>query len=448
MRRSKIRLARRSFLRGMAGGAAVAFALPALDIMLDDHGTALADGTELPRRFGLWFFGNGVRREFWIPDGEGKLWTPRAELQPFADADLLAYLNVISGLEIKTPKHAHHSGMTGITTGAPMQVLGNVRDTIASTVSQPTIDVVAANYLKGKTPFQSLELGVCNFHGTDEGTTFQYLSMNGPNDPNPSERSPVKIFERLFGTSPADPKFARETQARKSALDVVQKQIRALQGSVGKNDKQRLEQHFDSIRAIETRLQLQGTTACAAPGMPVDPTEVSGKEPIAEKNKLVSDLLGVALACDLSRVFSVLFETCGGGTYFWQTNADDGMHSMCHAGANDLVHDAVVFTMSQCAYFLGVLKATPEGAGNLLDNSSILITTEHSEGDTHSQDEFPILTAGRGGGKLKSGIHYRSTTKENTSKALLSVLRGAGLPLAELGHEAGKVSEGITAIEG
>ncbi|HEX2677294.1 MAG TPA: DUF1552 domain-containing protein, partial [Polyangiales bacterium] len=142
----KTKLARRTFLRGAAGGAVAAFALPALDIMWNDNGTAHADGTPLPVRFGMWFFGNGVRRQHWIPTTEGTGWTPGEELQPFADAGVLSYLNVISGLEIKTPYHAHHSGMTGITTGAPMKVLGNVRDTIASTVSQPTIDVVAAQH--------------------------------------------------------------------------------------------------------------------------------------------------------------------------------------------------------------------------------------------------------------------------------------------------------------
>jgi hypothetical protein len=46
------RLARRTFLRGMAGGAAVSVGLPLLDIMLDENGTALADGGALPSRFG------------------------------------------------------------------------------------------------------------------------------------------------------------------------------------------------------------------------------------------------------------------------------------------------------------------------------------------------------------------------------------------------------------
>ena len=70
--RSPIR--RRSFLRGMLGGAAVSVALPILDASLNDSGTAFADGHELPTRFGLWFFGNGVKPDRWVPGTTGAGW--------------------------------------------------------------------------------------------------------------------------------------------------------------------------------------------------------------------------------------------------------------------------------------------------------------------------------------------------------------------------------------
>ena len=50
-------LARRTFLRGVAGGAAVSIGLPMLDIMLNANGTALADGGSLPSRFGTFYWG-------------------------------------------------------------------------------------------------------------------------------------------------------------------------------------------------------------------------------------------------------------------------------------------------------------------------------------------------------------------------------------------------------
>src|SRR5678815_4404744 len=63
-------LHRRTFLRGVLQGSAVAVALPLLDVFLDPHGEALATGTTpvgsshmsdgLPTVFGTWYW-----RIFW-----------------------------------------------------------------------------------------------------------------------------------------------------------------------------------------------------------------------------------------------------------------------------------------------------------------------------------------------------------------------------------------------
>ena len=73
---------RRSFLRGVFRGASVAVALPLLETMLDGNGEALADGTDLPSRFGIWFWGNGVRPEKWVPTTTGINWTANSETEP------------------------------------------------------------------------------------------------------------------------------------------------------------------------------------------------------------------------------------------------------------------------------------------------------------------------------------------------------------------------------
>ena len=54
-------MSRRSALRGALGGTAVAVALPPLEAMLNATGTAHADGTALPTRLGVFFWGDGVK---------------------------------------------------------------------------------------------------------------------------------------------------------------------------------------------------------------------------------------------------------------------------------------------------------------------------------------------------------------------------------------------------
>ncbi|MEO0601895.1 MAG: DUF1552 domain-containing protein, partial [Myxococcota bacterium] len=168
-----MKLRRRTVLRGLLGGASVAVGLPLLEAMLDGNGTALANGDPLPTRFGVWFWGNGVKPDRWIPDGTGTNWTPSSELAPLTA--LRRYLTPITGLTITTGSHPHHSGMAGILTGELYQQLGTTRDTIVSTFASQSVDQIAADHFDGVTPLRSLELGVTRFTGSDEGSTFQHL---------------------------------------------------------------------------------------------------------------------------------------------------------------------------------------------------------------------------------------------------------------------------------
>jgi hypothetical protein len=440
---TRTQLSRRTFLRGLLGGAAVSIALPPLEIMFN-RGPRASGDVVAPTRFGVWFWGNGVRRAHWIPDVEGEGWNAKAELLPLETAGLRPWLHVLTGLEIKTATHPHHSGMAGIMTGARYQQVGTTRDTIVSTFAYPSVDQVAADFFAGQTPYRSLELGVCTFRGTDEGTTFQHLSHNGPNNPNPSEYSPENVFARLFGAPPAP----QVNAARRSVLDAVGQHIGALNTRLGAHDRVRLDQHLASIRDIELRL-MTPVAMCNTPDPAADVPDVDGKEQIAEKNRAMSDMMAVALACDLTRAFSVMFSCAGSGVRIWQAGADNSLHQICHdeASPQPTVHAAVVYEMEQLAYFLAKLRDTPEGSSNLLENSSILCTTELSEGNVHSNDEFPILIAGKGSGRLRGNFHYRSPSSENTSKALLTALRAAGLPLESgFGYEAGHVTDPIGAL--
>jgi hypothetical protein len=432
---SRFVLDRRAVLRGLLGGAAVSVGLPPLEAMLGVNGEALADGTALPTRFGVWFWGNGVRPERWVPATTGTGWSPSDELAPLAAHQ--AYVSVVSGLEIKTATHPHHSGMTGIMTGRPYHQLGTTRDTIVTTFAGQSVDQIAADHVAGLTPFRSLELGVTRFRGTDEGSTFQHLSHNGPNSPNPSEYDAMAVYQRLFG-APADPQL---DLARRSVLDAVGGQIGRLQRQIGASDRVRLEQHLESVRTLELRLAAEAG-ACGAVAAPEIPSEASGLEPIEEKNELMSRLLALALACDLTRVFSLQWSTAGSGVVVWQVGATQSLHYVNHneAPPAPTAHAATTFTMENLGFLLQTLRDTPEGDGNLLDRCSILCTSELTEGWTHSNEDFPILVAGKGGGRLRGGVHARSTSAGNTSTAVLSALHGAGIERASFGQGAGEAT--------
>ena len=106
----KLVLDRRTMLRGMLSGAAVALALPPLEAMLNSNGTAFADGALLPRRFMTWFFGNGIILDQWTPGTQGSGYELTTELAPLANVK--EYCSVLSGFDNKAGygRRGHHDG--------------------------------------------------------------------------------------------------------------------------------------------------------------------------------------------------------------------------------------------------------------------------------------------------------------------------------------------------
>ena len=442
-------LSRRQVLRGIIGGSAVSLTLPMLSGMLNDNGDAYAQGAPIPTRFGVWFWGNGVRPEYWIPQGTGHggAWQLSNELAPLQAHK--SKLSVLTGYTIRTGTHAHHAGMTGVMTGKPLHQVGVTRDTIVSTFDGPSLDMIAAAQLEGQAPFRSLEVGVTRFRGTDEGTTFQHLSHNGPNNPNPSQYNPQAVFNRLFAANASTSNIG----ARRSVLDAVMGQFSRLEPKLGASDRRRLDQHFESIRALERRLASEPVT-CAIPEEPGTYADQNGQEQIDAKNEVMSDLVALALACDLTRVFSVQFSTCGSGVIIHTAGATDGLHRTTHdepmsgtPSTQPIVHAATIYTMGQLATFLDKLDQTPMGAGTLLDHCSIACTTEHTDGRIHRYEDFPFLIAGLGSGRLRGDVHHRGNGNESITQAGLTALRGAGLPVASFGSQDGFTQQSIRALE-
>jgi hypothetical protein len=451
----KTKLGRRTLLRGTLGGIAVSVGLPPLELMFNSNATAHADGSALPKRLGIFFWGNGVKLDRWNPEMTGAGFELSPALAPLAAHR--DHVSVVSGMNVMTGnERGHHAGCVGILSGAAMISQPHPNSTYASTFSKPSIDQVAAAAIGQSTRFKSLELGISTRVIKVEGTTLAYLSHNGPDSPNPPEYDPSKLFDRVFGADFMQPSAASPVlvsrRLRKSILDAVAADVTGLQNRVGVRDRQRLAQHMDNIRSIEKRLtgdaSAPALTTCAPQARPSAVADQNGREQIAERMKAMSDLTAMALACDQTRVFSIMFSGSVGSTVYWQIGTDIGHHTLSHdeAGDQPLVHQSTVFTMEQFATLLGSLKAVGEGDGTLLDNCAILASSDVSDGREHSIEDYPIVVAGRGGGALRTGVHYRSDA-ENTSQVLLTVLRAAGLPLSEFGEDGGHVTQGCSAIE-
>ncbi|MCB9535583.1 MAG: DUF1552 domain-containing protein [Myxococcales bacterium] len=438
-------LTRRTVLRGLLGGAAVTIALPPLEALMGRGRAHAAEG--FPKRFGIFYWGNGILPDRWNPIGQGSGddWQLNTQMAPLANVK--DHLTVVSGTKVKTGNPiAHTSGPGGFLTGHPLILRGGESHTYAA----PSIDQVMAQSIGGDTRFRSLEVGV--------QPDARPISYNGPDSTNPPEVNPAAFFERLFGggfRAPGEDSEPDPTLAlRRSVLDSVIADGEALKKRLGATDKVRLDQHLDGIRDLEKRIARLAEDpprldACARPEMPTgDYPLVEGRPPMSEISRAMADLMVMALACDQTRVFTFAFSTPVNNTLY--EGAEAGHHKLTHDEPGDQPQVDMILTqhiMPEFAYLLERLKAVDEGGDTLLDHSVVLGMTDCSFGRTHSIEDFPIVLAGSCSGALKTGLHYRSPTAENSVHVSLSLLRAMGVRAAEFGAEDGLVKDGLSAIE-
>lgn len=437
-------LSRRTLLRGLLGGAVVTIGLPPLERFLNSNGTAYAASGDdgFPRRFGLFFWGNGILPVRWTPTGKGTTWQLSDQLAPLAAVK--DKVSVVTGTKLGVPNsQPHGAGAAGVLSGMPLLMQGNNQ-----TFGGPSIDQIIASVIGNETRFRSLEFGAAPGDG---------YSFNGPNSLNPPEPSANALFQRIFGTGftmPGDtPKLDPTLGLRQSVLDAVGEDIKRLELDVGAADKQRLEQHLEGIRLLEKRLvKLQEAPpkldACHVPKMPeLAYPDIEGRPQLQLKNQVFSEMMAYALACDQTRVFSNWFTHPVNNLLF--QNASTGHHELTHNEADPQpeVHQITVQIVQALAAQIAALDAVQEGAGTLLDHMVVLGVSETGLAKTHSMEEMPIVLAGSAGGRLKVGMHYRSEGGENTSKVLLSVCRAVGADMASFGAEGGQVKDSLSAIE-
>jgi hypothetical protein len=119
-----------------------------------------------------------------------------------------------------------------------------------------------------------------------------------------------------------------------------------------------------------------------------------------------------------------------------------GHHDLTHQDipeAQNNVHATTVHTMECFSSLMQKLKAMPEGAGNVLDNSLWLATSDTAEGLAHSIADYPIVLCGKAGGAMRfPGVHVRGSDlfgigRKNTSDVLVTILRAMGSSRTSIG---------------
>lgn len=449
---------RRTFLRGL-GGVSVglplmsSFACSRDEQKKNERVASARQGQDgFPKRFIAVYTPNG---SYDLPTADlSGVW---ATLKPLQNK-----LSIITGLDMTianvAPGEPHQSGMACLTGRSlnPGTFVGG-DGSLAGWASGISVDQEIANHVGDMTKKKSLHAGIQSDRqqGTEVRTVVSY---QGSNQPVANTCDPFVMFNDVFSDLGSDPThMAMIRSRRKSVLDFVDRRFQTVGQKVSREDQLKLQQHLDSIRTVEKHLDSNGGVIGGSCQMPsTGPTfDINAPENFAQIARIQTDLLVMALTCDLTRVGTLQFSAATNNrpSPFLSYNGSpilDDEHGLSHMP--DSATDAwgklrVIRTwyLQQFLYLLQQLDAVPEGAGTMLDNTAVLLFSEIARGNTHSHMDNPFVLAGSAGGYFKTGqfLEYPGADVSHCN-LLVSLLNGLGVPATTFGDPAyctGELSE-------
>lgn len=394
-------LSRRTLLRR----AGVALALPLLDAMVPAFAADVA--AEVPRRMVAIETNMGILPQFYFPEGTG------ADYKPSPYLDRLAahrgQMTVFSGVSLPGVTGGHAAERCFLT-GTPHPERGGFRNGVS-------LDQLAAEQLGNRTRYPSLVLAITNENPT--------LSFTRSGAPIPAEKSPRKLFERLFFQGQPEEIAANVEALRqgRSLLDFVGEQSRRLGRSLSTGDCQRLEQYFAAVRDLEQRLQ--GAEAWEHREKPKvagkPPDDITDPHEFARRTGQMFDVIKLALETDSTRVVTLFVDTTV-------------IHNITHHGNRPEVlaelrgKEEPQFDVLND--FLTSLTESKEEGQSLLDRTMVLYGTCMGSANSHSNLNLPVLLAGGG---FRHGQHLAFDTENNypLSNLYVSMLQRLGLPVEQ-----------------
>ena len=409
-------------------------ALPMLESLGFRRFASAAEPVTPPKRMIFLAFGFGVTEEEWYPDitKSGPDYELPKSLEPLARHK--KDFTVVQGLWNRYSNEGHWGSTMWLTGANRYEQPGQ------SFHNSVSADQVAANKLGLHTRYASLGFnGMENLSLSGHGPGLS-LGWDFSGKPVAGLNGPLEAYHRLFSkdTTPLDKQKALLAQKR-SVLDTVMDNAKTLNRGLNHTDQAKVEEYFQSIRDIETRLakeeQWMGVPEPQA-NIPEPKKFDKGREEI----RLMYDIMLAAMKTDSTRVLTYRQPVA---SLLASLDIKVLAHDMSHYGrSGDQFEASRSRDKAQgelLAEFIDKLKATREADGTrLFDHVALAYGSNIRR--AHELSNCPTILTGGGAG-LKLGHHIVAPKDTPLCNAWLSMLHGVGIEAERHGDSTGPLKE-------
>ena len=366
---------RRTFLRGTG----VALALPFLEAMMPNGYVAEKGSSKPPIRMVVLMNSLSLIPKHFFPKKAGYDYENTPYLNFFKAHR--KNMTVMSGVSLPDVAGGHGS-LPCFLTGAPQPGSPGFRNSIS-------MDVVAAEHIGEFTriPFMPIMIAPSN-GGAERGEPMSFTSAGVP---IPGATKASKLFSRMFlqGDKRAVQAQLTRLKEEQSILDMLVDRTKKLNQKIGKADRDKLDQYFQSIRELERRMvNIQEWEKKAKPKtdakMPKDMTTFTNG---VEQHKVIFDVMKLALQTDSTRIISLFIDTTVIHNITHHGNRPETLAEL--RGHEERQFDAL-------NDFLTQLDQSRDGDRTLLDQTMVLYGTCMGSANSHSNVNLPVLLAGGG----------------------------------------------------
>ena len=369
----------------------------------------------------------GYQQKSFFPKTAGKDYESTTLLKPLEG--LRKEMTVYRGLDhgVKGGHFAVHSFLSRV-------LHSEARDREDGNV---TIDQYLAEKVGDQTRFPSLTIGSeGGIHGGCQ------LSWTRSGIRVPPITNPADLFDRLFANDSPERRKQRgkENKLQASILDAVNEEARGLSRKVNKEDREKLEEYFTSIRDVEKRLELRRRWADHP--KPDAPFDKPANRNTVDDLPILYELMALALQTDSTRIATLEI----GGSFLPQhLGIDESYHGLSHHGNKE---DAIAHLIALETYqiehfgkFLTRLSQVKDGEGTLLDSTSVLFGSGIGSGNSHTNSDLPIILAGGGyrHGEFKK-VESKGLNKVPLCNLFVDLAQRMGVETKSFGNSTGSFS--------